>query len=827
MKKFTIFTLLAVSVGILSAENRSYDEAQAIAWQFLSQHSSQPVEMSTMRRAARNGASTEATLQPFYAFNDSQNDAFVIVSATTLTRPVLAYGAGQMPDEVSNDMPDGLQWWLKAIGERTAYLEQHPEAAESEAQIKATTEAVAPILGGIAWDQTGAYSRMTPTISGQHCPTGCAATAMGQIIRYYKQPTQGSGSHSYTWQYKENGVSRTKTLSVNFGEQTYDYSLMPLTFNRNYQGTEAEQNEVSKLLYHCGVAVNMHYMIEGSGTTSPYLDRAFIENFSYNSFTTTILRENYTYDEWIGIMQDELRAGRPVLYTGNSYIEKESGHAFVLEGFDNDGLYYVNWGWNGSYNAYYDIAVLNPDGVGVGAMRMADGFCEAQSAVVNITPHQGEGTFRTALIGSGECKFSSNKSSTTKGSSISLTIRSIFNYSGIKAIGNVGLVIMQQGNVINRKKLTSVEIDGVDENGYTSGISLTAPYTIPSDLADGTYEAYLYYQPDGSDVWDMVRFPRTANETYLRFEVSGNSVSISRPKVKRDIAATDWSFDDPASALATRTEVITATVTNKGDETINGHFHLLLTSPDKTINDKANDATSCVTLAPGQSTQVSFSYRFTKEGLWTSTLYFRPWNVSATATSVEGTIRTFNVEADYQAGASFVVYDALTITSGSEDGKIYRNSPITATLKVNNTGCDYEGTFAIWLYTKNSNPASLTPVAKYECPTSVKGDSQTHTVTLDFQLDLNLNKNVSYYARPYYYNGTDWQLLDSDICTKMNIYGQDDPAAGIEAVVVDEPENDLQGAQVFNVLGKPIAVPASGQLPKGIYIVNGRKMVIK
>ncbi|MBO4754821.1 MAG: C10 family peptidase [Bacteroidales bacterium] len=827
MKKFTIFTLLAISTGILSAENRSFDEAQALAQQFLSQHSGQQVEINTMRRVARNGSSAEATIQPYYAFNDIRNDAFVIVSATTLTRPILAYGAGQMPTEVSDEMPDGLQWWLDAIGKRTAYLEQYPEAAETEAQVKATTQAVAPILGGIAWDQTGAYSRLTPTISGQHCPTGCAATAMGQIIRYYKQPTQGSGSHSYTWHYKENGSMRSKTLSVNFEEQTYDYSLMPLTFNRNYQGTAAEQEEVSKLLYHCGVATNMTYGIDGSGTTSPYLDRAFVENFSYNSFTTTILRENYTYEEWVAIMQDELRAGRPVLYTGNSYIEEDSGHAFILEGFDNDGLYYVNWGWNGNFNAYYDIAVLNPDGVGVGAMRMDDGFCESQSAVVNITPNEGEGTFRTALIGSGDCKFSSNKSSTTKGSSISLTIRSIFNYSGIKAKGNLGLAIMQQGNVINRKKLSSLEIDGIDENGYTSGLSFTAPYTIPNDLADGTYQAYLYYQPDGSDVWDYIRFPRTANETYLQFEVTGNSVAISRPKVNRKISAADWSFDDPSVTVSTRTEIITATVTNNGDETVSGHFHLQLTSPDKAITDKAEDATDCVTLAPGQSTQVSFVYRFTQEGQWTSTLYFRPWNVSATASSVEGSKRTFDVEADLQAGATFIVNDALTITSGSDDGKIYRNSPITATLKVTNMGSDYEGTFSIWLYTKNSNPTSLTPVAKYECPTSVKGDKQMHTVTLNFQLDLDLNKNVSYYARPYYFNGSDWQLLDPDIYTKMNIYGQDDPAAGIEAVVVDEPEDNLQGAQIFNVLGKPIAVPASGELPKGIYIVNGRKMVIK
>ena len=826
MYKKAILSILILAAGLLHAENRSFDEAQAIAREFLGQKAGQPVEFQAMRRAARNASQNDAAIESYFAFNDTEHDAFVVVSASTLTRPVLAYGMGQMPANLDEAMPEGLRWWLQAISHRTAYLEQHPEAAESIAQLTATTDAVAPILGGIEWDQEGAYSLLTPTIGSQHCPTGCVATAMGQIIRYYRQPTVGSGKHGYTWKYTSGGTSHSQNLSVNFAEQTYDYSLMPLSFTRSYPGSPDEQNEVSKLLYHCGVAVNMKYATDGSGTSSPFIDRAFIENFSYNSRTTNLFREGFSYEEWVSILQGELREGRPVLYTGSSFIVKNSGHAFVLEGFDTEGRYYVNWGWNGSFNAYYDIAVLNPEGVGVGAMRMDDGFCEDQHAVVNISPIEGVGTYHTGLFSPPYGTFSSSMSSTTKGSSVNITVRSIYNYSGMKAEGNCGIVLMQQGNVISQKSLKSISVDGVDANGYCSGFQLSASYTIPSDLADGTYQAYLYFQPNNFDDWDFIHVGRTTDECYLQFDVSGDNVSISRPKVDRSIEASQWSFD--TQTVSTRPELITARVTNRSNETINGLFSLQLTSPSKSTN-TVDDSSGCLTIAPGESADVTFYYRFTEAGDWTSSLFFRPWNVHAYYSQATGDERTFNVEADLQAGAIFTVNDALDITSRSDDGKIYRNSPITATLTVTNTGIDYDGTFAIWLYTKNTNPSSLIPVGKYEGPAAVAGDSQQHTVTLDFVLDLNdLNKNVSYFARPYYFDGSSWTLLANNIFTKVNIYGQDDPASSIEAITIDDsnPFNALRTSPLFDLLGHPIPTTTS-PLPSTPIILNHRKILIK
>ena len=120
-------------------------------------------------------------------------------------------------------------------------------------------------------------------------------------------------------------------------------------------------------------------------------------------------------------------------------------------------------------------------------------------------------------------------------------------------------------------------------------------------------------------------------------------------------------------------------------------------------------------------------------------------------------------------------------------------------------------------------------MAKYEGTAVVAADGKPHQLGIDFTLDLSsLTKNVSYFARPYYFDGTEWTLLSDNYYTKVNIYGKDDPS-GIAEITVDQPAAGalLPGTVVFNVLGKPLTVPASGKLPRGIYIVSGRKMVVR
>lgn len=48
------------------------------------------------------------------------------------------------------------------------------------------------------------------------------------------------------------------------------------------------------------------------------------------------------------------------MYSGAS---SGGGHAFVCDGADGNGLYHINWGWNGYQDGYFDITILNPERV--------------------------------------------------------------------------------------------------------------------------------------------------------------------------------------------------------------------------------------------------------------------------------------------------------------------------------------------------------------------------------------------------------------------------------------------------------------------------------
>ena len=822
MKKTILFGLLALTAGVMNAEIRTLDEAQAIARQYLSEKAGKSVEVAMMHRAPRLDVQEEASAPTYYAFNDLENQTFVVVSGSTLTRPVLAYGAGAI-DVESEELPDGLRWWLGAIERQTTYLEQHPETAETEEQLSLTVNPVMSLLDGIKWSQDTPFSDQCPTISGTHCPTGRVATAMAQIIRYYGYPTQGEGYHNYTSTYYEGNNRKSKNLYVDFSEQTYDYSLMPKRITVNT--TEAEKAEIAKLSYHCGVAVNMAYEAMQSGTSSFSIDRALIENFSYNSKIVCISRDVYSYDEWIDIMHGELEAGRPILYTGISNYDN-MGHAFVLDGVDQQGLFSVNWGWEGYCDGYFDIAILNPQGYGTGASMMEDGFCEKQDAIINITPEEGAGTFRSKVAAYSSSTLSCNKSSVAKGVTANYQLNSAYNYSGRTAKGTCGVLLMQDGQVLDKVYAGNLNIGTVNSYGQISGSMLSADYAVPLDLADGVYQLYFYYQPNNTDDYDIVRMVRSNQQSYMQLTVEGDNVTITRPSISIDVTSGNWSFE--SEPVGTRHEKISVELTNNGEEAIVGVFSLQLTNPNGSRTGWIASDNGCQTILPGATVTAEFDYNFKQAGEWKTRLMVTRWNIGTRTEqkSLSGSQVAFNVEEDFLAGAVFTLNEAPNVTSLTEDGKTYRNSRMKANLNVTNTGVDYKGRFAIHIFTKSTNPSNLTPVGTYESYVECNADKAAHDISFEFQMDLNISKNVTYYARPYYYNGTDWELLHSNLYATLKIYGQDEPS-GIEQITVDEPVLDLHTAEVYNVLGKRIDVPSSGILPKGVYIVNGRKMVIK
>jgi len=209
---------------------------------------------------------------------------------------------------------------------------------------------VAPLLG-LKWGQGELYNSECPvdaTGQGGHVQVGCGALVMGQIMRYWRYPTNGTGSHSYN-------CTGYGTQSANFGNTTYDYNNMPTSLTGASSSTKV--NAVATLLYHCGVAVEMHYGASASTAQSGKMVSAMSTYFKYPATIEYIEKADYSNTQWHQILQGELDDSAPFFYgASGSY----GGHVFICDGYRDDNYYHLVWGWYGSYDGWFKIGSFNP-----------------------------------------------------------------------------------------------------------------------------------------------------------------------------------------------------------------------------------------------------------------------------------------------------------------------------------------------------------------------------------------------------------------------------------------------------------------------------------
>ncbi len=236
---------------------------------------------------------------------------------------------------------------------------------------------VQPLLK-TAWGQNAPYNQYCPTRANssgeqENCPVGCVALALGQIMKYYNYPETGKGYKSY----QPFGLS--EAISADFENTQYKWELMKDSYVRlgSYKTyTEEEADAVATLRSHAGVSVGTIYALSGSSAFAyANIPRNMVENFRYAEEPIRyVSRSDYSKEEWMELIFDELSNGRPIFYSGNS--PESGGHAFVLDGYDATGKVHINWGWRGSDNGYYDIDLLEGE----------NNFCNNQSMVIGIMP---------------------------------------------------------------------------------------------------------------------------------------------------------------------------------------------------------------------------------------------------------------------------------------------------------------------------------------------------------------------------------------------------------------------------------------------------------
>lgn len=331
---------------------------------------------------AKVGTISQQTAPSYYVFNRTSG-GFVVAPADDAQPAVLA-----LIDEGSYDeanLPDGFKAWLSEV----------TTCGAAKAPAQAPAASVSPLLDEamIAWGQEAPYNNDCPKIVYDGYPyaplAGCAAIAVGQIMRYYQWPYAGEGTKQYdSYVYVQGQEIKT---AVNRTLGTYDWR----NILGNYQYTAYSKEQaaaVAKFVADVACACEMNFDPKASATTDLMVAQALKNNFGYDKSLQLLDHAYYSTEAWADLLRAELDAGRPVYLSGANVTNTAdgdvlSGHAFVCDGYKEDGTFHINWGWNGTANGYFALTALNPQQQGAGGS--AGGYSFMSNAIIGIQPDEG------------------------------------------------------------------------------------------------------------------------------------------------------------------------------------------------------------------------------------------------------------------------------------------------------------------------------------------------------------------------------------------------------------------------------------------------------
>ena len=525
--------LSVIAVLAANAEPVSRSEALQKARQFM------PGKQFNANQASSRSKRVMADKEPFYIFN-AEEGGFVVISGDDRTMPVIGYS--EKGELLQDNMPDNLRSWLDGYAEQLQAIEngEATPVAATSARSRSLTRgvnakpAIAPLIQ-TQWDQSEPYSLMVPTYTYTNnnneevtvrCVTGCVATALAQVMNYYQWPASCPALEGYT----------TSTLELNveaLPATTFDWSLMKNSYV--YSETGAAANEVAKLMRYIGQAIHMNYNIAENGGSGAYIDQdVMINPFGYSRNMHTVSRDEYTTAEWEGMIYQELDAGRPVLYEGSS--NTGSGHQFICDGYDGNGLFHMNWGWGGSYDSYFVLSLANPHGTGIGGGTGKSGYIFGQTALIGFQPGSVNEP-EIPVITSNVDGFSDATYSRSSGDEdfVSISTGSCKIYASYSYVPTNTYNIEAAWALWQNDQVLSVfeaytknsTIDNRNVNvGWSRSYSSPTLVSFGAGLPDGDYRLVQVWRPQGStDDWTVMSSMKS-----LRVNISGNTLTICKPQ---------------------------------------------------------------------------------------------------------------------------------------------------------------------------------------------------------------------------------------------------------------------------------------------------------
>ena len=550
--KRTLLLVLTVFTNILIANAEPITKARALS--IATKYINNP-KLSDNTPKTR---SSKADEQPaYYIFTNPNDKKFVIISGESKLNEVVGYGDKMI--ENPNDQPPYFKLFLKEY-----------ERVVKEVRAKATTTTpqrpikrkVEPLLT-CKWSQYDPFNKYTPLSNGQHTPTGCVATATAQVMFYNKWP-----KNRPTEYIASTGDEARKS-------STYWWEDMKNTTNE--MRTEQSRQAVGVLMYDIGKAVHMRYYIKGSDSNLQRACNALRDKFDY---TVRYLDKNFLpANEFLNEVMQEISDGYPVLVVGGP-------HAFVYDGYDEQGLIHTNWGWGGENDGYFDINIVT---LNVSGFALNSGTFWDDISVVFAHPNDGKAVpfkdIERGLDARTTTSFTMDKTEASRSESFSAKIERLGSYSSVK--GELGVFSGKVALALYNDKNERVKIFDSTAGDQTWASIFTAMSFDVADInfkgiADGNYRLVPVFS-EMLDIktkehgdWKPINH---ANEIEVKLTADAVHINTNNPK---DVVV----IEKAPSLLAPYYEgsgfkgAFSFTMYNPGREEVRGELVMTLTNQE-------------------------------------------------------------------------------------------------------------------------------------------------------------------------------------------------------------------------------------------------------
>ncbi len=749
-----------------------------------------------------------------YIFDRPASSGYLIVSADDTATPLLGYADSGSFD--ANNMPPQLEWWLSEYASQIDYASANG-IKNTYAPI-ANKKEIAPLVK-TKWNQGTPYNNLCPSVNNVKCPSGCVATAMAQVMKFWNYPDVGTGRVTATLPSGGTGEG-----FINLAQKPFDWNNMIDSYS-GYDYTNEQGNAVATLMQAAGYAAKMNYAPGGSGALSINAAISLSKNFKYNPNIQYLQRLYFNASEWNEIVYNELAAGRPILYGGQS---TSVGHEFVCDGYDGNGYFHFNWGWGGMSDGYFILDALNPNSVGTGG-GAGGGYNSRQDIIIGIQPSSVETDVYLTQFG--------NLSASASGSNISLALNyngNVGNWvnAGISAVKvRMGAEIVSVDNSEIKPQYVrlfsnDIDIPALTLNGYNisyQGIKGNATVSIPSILPNGKYKVTVCTQDaNKTDApWTPVC---TTNGAYNFVYVTKNGSSCSVENFN-ETELSIVSAEPTTQVYYENACRFRLSVKNNSNLELSGGFYPVLY--DGNTPAFLGEGIT-MSLAPGESDNVEFvttfellkgvsaptetkeyTLRFSKNASgsafynWSKPLsmglLLRAPSFNTSNYCIEGA-PTREETINGQTRTAFVVPDPSEI-------------PFAAT--ITNTGTFFGSPVYTLIFNSALSGYNLTSLAMGPTAILNRGESATVTGSADF---TEAEDGEAYAAALFYINGG---KLTQHNGSQILYFIVDSTASAVNDI---ESDNTTSDNEIYNLQGIPVGKDIN-LLPAGIYIRNGKKIL--